>query len=167
MVIHRCDLWVACDGPRDRNLDHLRRGLFFAVLGASLAGLPIGNAADSTSLTRLVMELVRAWIALAGLASTAYAVTFSTKSQMAGIGTVIGYFVLSISGAALLPDSVTRYFKFLPFSAATDALGLQGPPGQASTGGLDPNVALLVMVGWLVGSIAVACLFVERAEITG
>jgi hypothetical protein len=43
-----------------------------------------------------------------------------------------------------------------------------GPPGTlASVNALDPNVALLITVAWLVGCLTVTCLAVERTEITG
>ena len=145
-------------------------GLVAVVVGCSIAGLSVGNPADPAVLAQVLLKLTRGWIALAGLTSLGYAVTMIAKSQMAGIGTVIGYFIVSIVGPALLPDFVKEIFKYLPFSVAGDAIGIAAPPvngAAASTNAVDPNVALLVTIGWLVGCLAVASISVERAEITG
>jgi hypothetical protein len=92
------------------------------------------------------------------------------KSQMAGIGTVIGYYLVSLIGPAVLPDFVKEIFKYLPFSVAGDAIGMHGPPSNgaaAVVSAVDPNVALIVTIAWLVGCLAVASLSVQRTEITG
>ena len=145
-------------------------GLVAVVIGGSISGLSLGNPADPAVLAQVFLKLVRCWIALAGLTSLGYAVTMVAKSQMAGIGTVIGYFIVSIVGPALLPDFVKEIFKYLPFSVCGDAIGVAGPPvsgAAAATSAVDPNVALLITIGWLVGCLAVASISVERAEITG
>jgi ABC-type transport system involved in multi-copper enzyme maturation permease subunit len=144
-------------------------GLVAVVIGGSIAGLSMGNPADPAVLAQVFLKVVRTWIALAGLTSLGYAVTMVAKSQMAGIGTVIGFFIVSIVGPALMPDFVKEVFKYLPFSVSGDAIGLAGPPvsGTASaTTAVDPNVALLITIGWLVGCLVVASISVERAEIT-
>ena len=125
---------------------------------------------DPAVLAQVFLKLVRCWIALVSLTSLGYAVAMVAKSQMAGIGTVIGYFIASIIGPALLPDFVKEVFKYLPFSISGDAIGMQGPPtnGVASaSGAVDPNVALLITIAWLVGCLAVAAFSVERTEISG
>ena len=145
-------------------------GIAAVVIGASIAGLAVGNPADPSVLAGVFVKLVRCWIALAGLTSVGYAVAMVAKSQMAGIGTVIGYFMASIFAPALLPDIVKEIFKYLPFSAAGDSIGIAGPPttGTApAVTALDPNVALLITVGWLIGCLAIASISVERAEISG
>ncbi|HEX7490211.1 MAG TPA: hypothetical protein VF337_00730 [Candidatus Limnocylindrales bacterium] len=143
-------------------------GLVAAFVGASIAGISAGNPFDPAVFPGLLAKLLRTWIALSALTSLAYAVTMVAKSQMAGVGTVIGYFLVSIIGPALLPDFVKEIFKYLPFSISSDAIGLSGAPGNASSGNIiDPTIALLITVGWLVGLIAVTCLSVERTEITG
>ncbi|HEX7590924.1 MAG TPA: hypothetical protein VF375_03165 [Candidatus Limnocylindrales bacterium] len=112
--------------------------------------------------------LLRIWIAISALTSLAYAITMVAKSQMVGIGTVIGYFLVSIIGPALLPDFVKEIFKYLPFSITSDAIGLVGPPGTiASVNAVEPTAALLITIGWLIACLAATCLSVERTEITG
>ena len=63
-----------------------------------------------------------------------------------------------------LPDVV----KYLPFQLADTALGTPafggGPP---VTGDLTADTALLLLLVWLAGTLAVASGFTERAEITG
>ena len=111
---------------------------------------------------------MRCWIGLLSLTSVAYAVTMAAKSQMAGIGAVIGYFVASIFAPALLPDFVREIFKYLPFSISGDSIGIAGPPSTGpAVSAVEPNTALLITIGWLVACLAVACLSVERAEVAG
>jgi hypothetical protein len=42
-----------------------------------------------------------------------------------------------------------------------------GMGGGAQLASLDPNLALALVVVWLVGALLVAAVFTERAEITG
>jgi ABC-type transport system involved in multi-copper enzyme maturation permease subunit len=145
-------------------------GVIAVFLGASIAGLQVGNPFDTAVLGRISLELIRCAVALISLGSVGYAVTMVAKSQMAGIGTVIGYFLASLIGPAFLPDFVKEIFKYLPFSISSDAIGMQGPPvhGVTSSASLvDPNLALLITVAWLVGLLAVAAVSVERTEIAG
>ncbi len=144
-------------------------GLLAAAIGGSLAGFKLGNPGDPTAVGQALVKLARAGIGLVALTSLGYAITMVAKSQMAGIGTVIGYFIVSIIGPAFLPDAVKEVFKYLPFSVASDAIGLQGPPGSVSgsANSIDPNLALLVAVAWLIGCLAVTAIAVERTEITG
>jgi ABC-type transport system involved in multi-copper enzyme maturation permease subunit len=144
-------------------------GMVATFVAASIAGLSVGNPFDPAVLPGLLAKLLRTWIALSALTSLAYAVTMVAKSQMAGVGTVIGYFLVSIIGPALLPDFVKEIFKYLPFSISSDAIGLGSPPSAAgaTSSAIDPTYALLITVAWLVGLIAVTCFAVERTEITG
>jgi ABC-type transport system involved in multi-copper enzyme maturation permease subunit len=143
-------------------------GLAAALVGASIAGISPGNPADPAVLPDVLVKLARCWIGLVSLTSVAYLITMVAKSQMAGIGAVIGYFLVSIIAPALLPDFVKEIFKYLPFSVSADAIGLQGPRGTASAASVvEPNTALLITIGWLVACLAVACLSVERAEVPG
>jgi ABC-type transport system involved in multi-copper enzyme maturation permease subunit len=142
-------------------------GLVATFVGASIAGISAGNPFDPAVFPGLLAKLLRTWIALSALTSLAYAVTMVTKSQVAGVGTVIGYFLVSIIGPALLPDFIKEIFKYLPFSISGDAVGLSSPPSSAVSSAIDPTYALLITIGWLVGLLAVTCLAVERTEITG
>jgi hypothetical protein len=62
--------------------------------------------------------------------------------------------------------------KYLPFNVATASVAT----GTATSGGfgggariaaVDANTAIVLVVVWLVGALAVAALFTERAEISG
>jgi len=51
-----------------------------------------------------------------------------------------------------------------------DAIGLSAPPSAGasqSVAGVEPTLALVVTLGWLAASLAVAALATERAEISG
>jgi len=55
----------------------------------------------------------------------------------------------------------------MPFNVSGDAIVIQGPPGSGSTTGVEPTLALAIIIAWLVGSLVVASISVERTEITG
>ena len=142
--------------------------LLASFAGAEIAGLSPGSPLDGGVLPAVFLKFIRCWIALAALLSLAYAITMVAKSQMAGIGAVIGYFAISIIGPALMPEFVKQVFRYLPFSISSDAIGLANPPGTgANSVAIEPNLALVITIAWLVGLLAVACVSVERAEITG
>ncbi len=142
-------------------------GILAVVIGSSIAGLPLGNPADPAQLGPALVKLVRCGVGLVTLASVGFAVAMIAKNQMAGIGTIIVYFVASILSQALLPDVIKEALKYQPFNISSDAIGLQGPPGTApATTAVDANVALLITVAWLIGCLAVAAFAVERTEIT-
>jgi ABC-type transport system involved in multi-copper enzyme maturation permease subunit len=140
-------------------------GIAAAVAGGSLAGLPTGTV-DGPMLGDALVKLIRAWIALVGLASVAYAVSMVAKSPMAGVGTVIGLFIATTI-VSLVPV-VREVFKYLPFATSSDAIGLGSQPGSnMGLSVLDPNVAMAVTLAWLVGLLAVAVIATDRAEVTG
>jgi ABC-type transport system involved in multi-copper enzyme maturation permease subunit len=140
-------------------------GIAAAVAGGLIAGLPVG-ALDGPALGGALAKLVRAWVALVGLTSVAYMVSMVARSQMAGVGTVIGLFIAST--IVTLVPVIREIFKYLPFSASGDAIGLGSEPGaRVGAASLDPNVALFVTIGWLIGLLAIAVIATERAEIKG
>jgi ABC-type transport system involved in multi-copper enzyme maturation permease subunit len=143
-------------------------GVLAAVVGDLLAGLPVNGLTDGPALTQTALKLARCWLAIVALSSVGYATAMVARSQMAGIGAVIGLYIGSVFAPLFLPAVIKEIFKYLPFSAAGDAIGIVGPTtgGATTSPVLDPNVALLVSLAWLVGSLAIAALATERAEIT-
>jgi hypothetical protein len=140
-------------------------GIAAAVAGGALAGLPTGTL-DGPMLGDALVKLIRAWIALVGLASVAYAVSMVAKSPMAGVGTVIGLFITTTI-VSLVP-LIREVNKYLPFSTSNDAIGIGSQPGSnMGLSVLDPNVAMAVTLAWLVGLLALAVIATDRAEITG
>lgn len=140
-------------------------GVLAAILGAVLAGLPLDGLDDMPTLGELPEQVVRGWIALAMSAAFGFAIATIAKSQLAGIGVGIGlYFGEQLSGL-FLPDIV----KYLPFAAASSVIsaGGGGGMGGAQAPALPPDAALAVTLAWLVGSLVVAALVTERAEIGG
>ena len=140
-------------------------GIAAAVLGASLAGVGTDGIADSDALLGLPNQLWRAWLALAEAGAIGFAFATVARSPLAGVGAGIAlYFVESFAGL-LLPDVV----RWMPFNAASaviasaDQSGLSG--GAANP--LESGVALIVVLAWLFGSLVVAAVYGERAEITG
>jgi hypothetical protein len=96
------------------------------------------------------------------------------RSQLAGIGAGIAFYFGEGFASLFLPDVV----KYLPFNLANAAVGAGGGFGGGGGGGggggpaasttpLTADFALLLVGTWLLGSLVVAALFTERAEITG
>jgi hypothetical protein len=146
-------------------------GILGAILGGLSAGVPIGSFADGDALPHLAALLVRCWIAVCCLSAVAYAIAMAAKNQMAGVGVVIGLYVASLFVPLFLPRDVQKILEYLPFGAASDAIGLNAPPSAGTGAGasiaIEPNLALVVTAVWIVGSLAVAALATERAEISG
>jgi hypothetical protein len=82
------------------------------------------------------------------------------------VGAGIGVYFAEQFATIFLPDVV----KYLPFHAATAVVAVNdsafGGGGQ-QIARLQPDVALLVVVAWLIGALVVTALFTERAEISG
>jgi hypothetical protein len=97
-----------------------------------------------------------------------FAIATLTRSQLAGIGAGIAFYFGEGFASLFLPDVV----KYLPFDLANTAVGagngFGGGGGPAATATpLSADFALLLVAVWLIGSLAVAAGFTERAEITG
>jgi hypothetical protein len=142
-------------------------GVGSAVAGANLAGISTEGLGDADTLAALPERLARAWLGIASVGALGFAIATLARSQLAGIGVGIALFFGEQFAGIFLPDIV----RWLPFNAATAVLSTpEGPPGgdpEAFLQPLDPNLALLVAAAWLVGSLVVAALFTERAEIAG
>lgn len=139
-------------------------GVAMSIVGAVALDVPLDGVGDAAALGNLVQLLGRAGVAIAMNVALGYAVATVTRSQLAGIVVAIGLNIAESVAIIFLPQVV----KWFPFSAAQAAV----PPDPGLSGGititsLDPNVALLVTIGWLAASLAVAAWWTERAEIAG
>lgn len=155
-------------------------GLLFAVVvgvgaavgGASLAGIPTGGIADGNALMALPEKIGRSWVAIVSSAGIGFAIATFTRSQLAGIGAGIATYFGEQFSSIFFPEIV----RWLPFSAAEASTSL-GASGGITVGGtgangspvvaLAPDLALIVVLLWLVGALAASALATERAEITG
>jgi hypothetical protein len=140
-------------------------GVVAAAVGAVVLGAGLDGISDRDSLLRLPELFGRAGLALAMNAAFGYAVATVARSQLAGIAVGLGlYFAEGIAGV-FLPE----VFKWFPFSAssAVTAAGDGGAVGGGVTTQLDPNMAIVAVIAWLVVALTVAGLFTERAEIGG
>jgi ABC-type transport system involved in multi-copper enzyme maturation permease subunit len=140
-------------------------GIGLAVVGSTIADVPTGGLSDPATLRTLPELLARGWLAVAEETAIGFAIATLARSQLAGIGAGIGVYFAENFGQLFLPDVV----KYLPFNSAGAVVevseGFGG--GQGVFTQLQPNEALLVVLAWLVGSLVVASLFTERAEISG
>jgi ABC-type transport system involved in multi-copper enzyme maturation permease subunit len=146
-------------------------GIAAAVVGANIASIPTTGLTDAATLNRMPAQFVRGWFAVVEEASLGFAIATLARSQLAGIGTGIAFYFGETFARLFLPDIV----KYLPFAVAQASLNTSGSasvgggPGGDTAGitSLPPDTALLLVAVWLIGSLLVAVVYTERAEITG
>jgi ABC-type transport system involved in multi-copper enzyme maturation permease subunit len=142
-------------------------GTVLAVLGANIAGISTAGLTDSATLNRLPAMAARGWFAVVEQASLGFAIATLARSQLAGIGAGIAFYFGEGFAQIFLPDIV----KYMPFAVARASIDTGGGGGfggdAAAANALAPDTALVLVAVWLVGSLVVAVLFTERAEITG
>jgi len=146
-------------------------GVAAAVLGANIAGVSTSGLNDADTLARLPQQFVRGWFAVVEEAALGFAIATLARSQLAGIGAGIAFYFGETFATIFLPDIV----KYLPFAVARASVntgasgggGFGGGDGGQALASLPADTALLLVAAWLLGSLLVATLFTERAEITG
>jgi ABC-2 type transport system permease protein len=144
-------------------------GVVAAIVGAHLANVSTGGLGDSSTLLGLPERLVKSWFAVAEEGALGFAIATLARSQLAGIGAGIAFYFGEGFASIFLPDIT----KFLPFSVAnaslatTSATSSGGGFDSSTTGVLPPEQAILLVAVWLIGSLLVASIFADRAEITG
>jgi ABC-2 type transport system permease protein len=138
-------------------------GVGAAYLGANLAGVPTDGISDADAIQRLPELFGRGWFAMAEQGAIGFAVATLARSQLAGIGVGIAFYFGEAFAGIFLPDIV----RYLPFNVATSAVGLGGGGFGAGPDPLAQGDAMLLVGAWLIGSLVVAAVFTERAEITG
>jgi ABC-type transport system involved in multi-copper enzyme maturation permease subunit len=145
-------------------------GVVAAVIGATIANVPLDGIGNADALGRLPEHFLRGWAAIVMEGSIGFAIATLARSQLAGIGAGIAFYFGESFASLFLPDVV----KYLPFNLANAAVGSSGGFGGGGGGGagaastpLSADLALLLVAAWLIGSVIVAAGFTERAEITG
>jgi ABC-type transport system involved in multi-copper enzyme maturation permease subunit len=145
-------------------------GVVAAIVGATIANIPLDGLGNAAALGRLPEHFARGWAAIVMEGALGFAIATLTRSQLAGIGAGIAFYFGEGFASLFLPDVV----KYLPFNLASTAVGNGGFGGNGGGGGpaatttpLSADFALLLVAVWLVGSLVVAAGFTERAEITG
>jgi ABC-2 type transport system permease protein len=143
-------------------------GVVAALIGATLAGVSTAGVGDAATLGALPEKLLRGWVGAVEQAALGFAIATVARSQLAGIGAGIALYFGEQFSTIFFPDVV----KFLPFHVAQAIVGLPQGGGFGGGGGaeiarLEPNVAAVAVLAWLIGAIVVTVLFTERAEIAG
>jgi ABC-2 type transport system permease protein len=145
-------------------------GVIAALVGANLAGVSTAGLNDAATLGRLPEQFGRGWLAIVEEGALGFAIATLARSQLAGIGAGLAFYFGGTFAGIFLPDIV----KYLPFSVANASVstGASGGGGFGGGGGqqlasLDPNTAFVLVIAWLIGSLVVAAVFTERAEISG
>jgi ABC-type transport system involved in multi-copper enzyme maturation permease subunit len=138
-------------------------GVAAAYIGALVADVNTAGVDDTEALRELPELFGRGWYAMVEQGAIGFAVATLARSQLAGIGIGIALFFGEAFAGIFLPDIV----PYLPFSAAGAAVGIGGGPFEGGPGTLSQQTAMIVVGLWLVGSLVVAAIFSERADITG
>jgi ABC-type transport system involved in multi-copper enzyme maturation permease subunit len=138
-------------------------GVAAAYIGALVADVNTAGVDDTEALRELPELFGRGWYAMVEQGAIGFAVATLARSQLAGIGIGIALFFGEAFAGIFLPDIV----PYLPFSAASAAVGIGGGPFEGGPGTLSQETAMIVVGLWLVGSLVVAAIFSERADITG
>ena len=138
-------------------------GVGTAVAGATVSGISTDGLGDSSTLTRLPELVGRGWFAMAEEGAIGFAVATVAGSQLAGIGIGIALYFGEAFASIFLHDIV----RYLPFNAAASAVGIEGRGFGAGPNPLPQETAMLLVAAWLIGSLLVAALYSERADITG
>jgi ABC-type transport system involved in multi-copper enzyme maturation permease subunit len=138
-------------------------GVAAAYIGALVADVNTAGVDDTEALRDLPELFGRGWYAMVEQGAIGFAVATLARSQLAGIGIGIALFFGEAFAGIFLPDIV----PYLPFSAAGAAVGIGGGPFEGGPGTLSQQTAMIVVGLWLVGSLVVAAIFSERADITG
>lgn len=141
-------------------------GVAAAAVGATILDVSLSGLGDADALGGLPEQFGRAALAVSMDTALGFAIATIARSQLAGIGVGIGvYFAEQIAGI-FLPEVI----KWFPFSAANAVVALGGDVsfgGGPPTTGLDADVAVVVVLAWLVVALGVSGLVTERAEIGG
>ena len=138
-------------------------GVVMALISANIAGVSTEGLTDTDTLRDMPELLGRTWLAVVEEGALGFAIATLARSQLAGIGAGIASYFGEQFASIFLPDIV----KYLPFNAANAIVATPDGDFGGTTSNLEPNTALLVVIAWLVGALAVATIFTERAEISG
>jgi hypothetical protein len=138
-------------------------GVAAAYVGATVADVTTAGVDDTDALQELPELFGRGWYAMVEQGAIGFAVATLARSQLAGIGIGIALFFGEAFAGIFLPDIV----PYLPFTAAGAVVGIEGGPFEGGPNTLSQETAMLVVGGWLLGSMVVAAIFSERADITG
>jgi hypothetical protein len=138
-------------------------GVVAALIGATIAHVSTAGIGDSTAIGRLPNEFVRGGLAIVEEGALGFTIATLARSQLAGIGAGIALYFGESFASIFLSDIV----KYLPFSVARSVVATSGGGfgGGQSTASLSPDAALIAVIVWLVGALAVAAVFTRRAEI--
>jgi ABC-type transport system involved in multi-copper enzyme maturation permease subunit len=143
-------------------------GVVAAIVGANILGISTVGLNDAPTLGRLPEQLGRGWLAIVEEGAIGFAIATLARSQLAGIGAGLAFYFGGTFAAIFLPDVV----KYLPFGVANASVSTGSGGGFGGGGGqqlasLEPNSAFVLVIAWLIGSLVVAAVFTERAEISG
>jgi ABC-2 type transport system permease protein len=138
-------------------------GVAAAFIGANVADVTTAGVDDADALRELPELFGRGWYALAEQGAIGFAVATIARSQLAGIGIGIALYFGEAFAGIFLPDIV----RYMPFNVASAAVGIGGDGFGAAPNPLPQETAMLVVGAWLIGSLVVAAIFTERADITG
>ena len=133
-------------------------GVLFVGIGGALSGLPQGDPFDADALASLPVVLAAGWWAVVVQASIGFAVGFATRSQVAGIGAVVGLLLAEQFAAVFVPADV---LQLAPITASANLVD------AAASAGLDGGILLPLAITtlYVVAAVGGAALVARRAEV--
>ena len=143
-------------------------GIVGALASAAAVHITSATLIDAQTAGDLAGQLARTALAIAMDVSIVYAIATVARSQLAGIGAGIGLYF----GEGIIGIFVPQIVKWAPFAATSAMLGggttaVAGAASAASSARLDPDLAVVVVVAWLVLAAGFAAVWTERADING
>jgi hypothetical protein len=139
-------------------------GLVAAAISATVAGVSLSGLTDTSVFADGATVAARGAVGIVTEAAIGFTVATLARSQLAGIGFGIAAYFVGTFATIFLPEIV----KYLPFQLAGSAIGGGGGfGGGQQLARVDPELAVVLLAVWLIGSLIVAAGFSERVEITG
>lgn len=133
-------------------------GVGFVVAGGFLAGFPSGDLLAGDGVTTLPILLAAGWWAVVVQASIGFGVAFVTRSQVAGIGAVVGLLLAEQFAAIIVPADILR---FAPITASGTLVATAGTTGL----GGELLAPLVITTLYIVAAVGGAALFARHTEV--
>jgi ABC-type transport system involved in multi-copper enzyme maturation permease subunit len=134
-------------------------GIGFIILGATIGGVRPGDPFGSTDLGVLPVLIACGGWAVLMQVGIGFAVSFISRSAVAGIGTVVGLvFIEQFAAMLSIPADLLR---FAPVSAATSLVAAAGDAGLDAAIG----VPLVVTTVYLLAMVGITAAVARRAQV--
>lgn len=136
----------------------LAAGVVFVGVGGFLGGFPLGDPLAADGIARLPVLIAAGWWAIVALTGIGFGVAFATRSQVAGIGAVVGLLLAEQLAAVVVPVDLLR---LAPITASSTLVATAGSTGL----GTDLLAPFAITTAYLVAAVGGAALYARHAEV--